>query len=294
MNLNSETICGYEVSAQMKRVWNTELALLDAFVDVCHRNNLRYYLMSGTLLGAVRHKGFIPWDNDLDVAMPREDFDKLLKIGPKSFDEPFFFQTPQTESGRFFQTYAKICHSRTTGRSKSEYDLGINCGIFIDVFSLDKLPNNRVVRKCFLFHLNTICKMKRYCFNIPPKNGAINKLKYYLQKGIYVVKYNSPNASQLFAIYQKAAGKYSLQRKKYWADLTFGYNPKGVWLVSDWEETCPLVFEGRQYCVPKKFHPILSHQYGNYMEFPTDKSTHDYYVFDPDTPYPIFFEQQKR
>ena len=102
MNLEQEIICGYEVSAKMKRIWAMELNMVKRFVEVCDQYGLRYSIMGGTLLGAVRHRGFIPWDNDIDLAMPRKDFDKLLEIGPTAFEKPLFFQTPVTEQGRFF------------------------------------------------------------------------------------------------------------------------------------------------------------------------------------------------
>ena len=94
INLESETICGYEVSAQMKRIWAMELDMVEKFVAVCREHGFEYMIMGGTLLGAVRHKGFIPWDNDIDILMPRKDFNKLLEIGPDAFRNPLFFQTP--------------------------------------------------------------------------------------------------------------------------------------------------------------------------------------------------------
>src|SRR3712207_3357568 len=91
--LEEEIRCGYRVSAQMKRVWAVELDLLAKFVDVCERHELRYFLDSGTLIGAIRHQGFIPWDDDIDVSMPRKDYDKLWEIAQTEFSYPYFFQT---------------------------------------------------------------------------------------------------------------------------------------------------------------------------------------------------------
>ena len=91
IDLEKETICGYEVSARMKRIWAMELDMVEKFVEVRRENGLEYMIMGGTLLGAVRHKGFIPWDNDIDILMPRKDFNNLLEIGLEAFKSPLFF-----------------------------------------------------------------------------------------------------------------------------------------------------------------------------------------------------------
>ena len=78
----------------------------------------------------------------MDFAMPRKDFDRLLKIGPGAFQSPLFFQTPVTEKGRYFRAFARIRNSEGTAAFKEEYDLGINCGIFIDIFCLDEIPDS--------------------------------------------------------------------------------------------------------------------------------------------------------
>lgn len=76
----AEERCGYHISEKMKKVWAVELKLLDYFDQLCREHNLRYYIAYGTLLGAVRHQGFIPWDDDIDVVMFRDDYEKLKVI----------------------------------------------------------------------------------------------------------------------------------------------------------------------------------------------------------------------
>ena len=156
INLDKEVICGYEVSAQMKRIWAMELDMVEKFVAVCQEHNLMYMIMGGTLLGAVRHKGFIPWDNDIDILMPRHDFNKLMEIGPEAFKNPLFFQTPVTEESRFFSTHIKIRNGNGTAATPEDYERGINCGIFIDVFCLDEIPDSSWIRKVYFWRLNDI------------------------------------------------------------------------------------------------------------------------------------------
>ena len=90
---------GYLVTAKVKELWAVQIDLLCELDRVCKKYNLKYILDFGTLLGAVRHKGFIPWDDDLDVSMLREDYDKLMEVGPTEFTHPYFLQNHDTEIG---------------------------------------------------------------------------------------------------------------------------------------------------------------------------------------------------
>ena len=289
MNLEQETRCGYEVSAKMKRVWAMELNMVKRFVEVCEQYGFTYRIMGGTLLGAVRHKGFIPWDNDIDLAMPRNDFNKLLEVGPRAFEKPLFFQTPVTEQSRFFCTYVKIRDERGTAASEIEYQKGINCGMFIDVFCLDEIPDGQGARRRYARRLNEIAKMQRFCFGKPVGSGVVASVKHALQRMVYSLFYNSPDAAQLFRIYHQSAGRYAGKGCKQIAHLDFGFKQKFVWNKNDWDAMMMLDFEDVQLAAPQGYDSILTTQFGDYMQLPDDKSTHDYFEFDPDVAYKDFF-----
>lgn len=293
MNLEKEIIYGYEVSAKMKRIWAMELDIAKKFADVCERHGLKYWIMGGTLLGAVRHKGFIPWDNDMDFAMPRKDFDRLLKIGPDAFQSPLFFQTPVTEKGRYFRAFVRIRNSDGTAAFQEEYDLGINCGIFIDIFCLDEIPDSAWKRKFYFIHINEIAKMSRFALGRSFEGGWKKKIKLSLQKLVYTIVFRKPDTARLFEIYQKVAGSYAGHNTHSITHQAFGYNPHFIWNSSDWEETIMLPFEDTFFRAPKGYDAILRHQYGDYMQIPEDKATHIYHSFDPDVPYNVFFNNQK-
>ena len=108
-----EVRSGYLVTTQMKKVWACQLEILEKFKQVCDKHGLTFWLESGTLIGAVRHKGYIPWDDDIDVCMMREDYDKLVKIAQEEFTHPLVFQTAYTEKD-FIRGHAQIRNVNTS------------------------------------------------------------------------------------------------------------------------------------------------------------------------------------
>ena len=93
MNLNDEVRRDYFISAQMKKVWAIQIMMVQKLLEVCNRHNLKIWAEGGTLLGTIREHGYIPWDNDIDLKMFRNDYDKLLSIASQEFKSPFFFQS---------------------------------------------------------------------------------------------------------------------------------------------------------------------------------------------------------
>ena len=112
--LDEEIRDDYVVSSQMKQVWAVELDLLNKILEVCKKYNIKIIASGGTLLGAVRHKGFIPWDDDIDLMMMRDQYDKLCDVAEKEFTYPYFFQTEYTDPGSM-RGHAQLRNSQTTG-----------------------------------------------------------------------------------------------------------------------------------------------------------------------------------
>ncbi|MDE6691253.1 MAG: LicD family protein, partial [Clostridia bacterium] len=113
--------------------------MLKWFHGFCVENNIRYYALGGTMLGAIRHKGFIPWDDDIDVGLPREDYNKLISLS-SAIPQPYLLETPQSEAKEFVYAYSKIYNTETTLTEKGKKN--IKRGIYLDVFPLDGLGNS--------------------------------------------------------------------------------------------------------------------------------------------------------
>lgn len=111
------------------------LKMLEWFDTLCRENNLAYYALGGTMLGAVRHGGFIPWDDDVDVGMPRKDYDKLCKLDVSNYSEKYLIESPESDKGDYCYPYVKIYDKTTT--LIENYKKPVIRGIFIDVFPID-------------------------------------------------------------------------------------------------------------------------------------------------------------
>ena len=133
--LKEETICDFFVDIKRKKLWVVQLDMLLEFDSICKKHRLCYYLCGGTLLGAIRHKGFIPWDDDLDVAMPRSDYNKLLQLS-KEFKPPYFLQTPYTDPYYAF-SHTRLRNMNTTEISTMFAFQPICHGIYMDIHPID-------------------------------------------------------------------------------------------------------------------------------------------------------------
>ncbi|GAY72743.1 LicD family protein [Lentilactobacillus kosonis] len=124
-----------------QRIQTIELQSYKFFRDLCQKNHLKYFALGGTLLGAIRHHGFIPWDDDMDIGLPREDYEKLLQITSKELNNTqYFFQTPFSDNN-YALSYGKLLNRNTYIEEKNNYN-DAKKGVFIDVFPIDKIPSS--------------------------------------------------------------------------------------------------------------------------------------------------------
>lgn len=267
--LKEENRCDYKVTRQMKEVWAVMLDLLNELDRVCKKNNLKYYANGGTMLGAIRHKGFIPWDDDLDIMMMREDYDKLMAIGPKEFKHPYFLQNKYTEPNAptFF---AKLRNSETTALNKSEEKSFIeyNKGIFIDIFPLDKIPDDineqkNFLRKVFL-NKNYVIKKAR---SIGIFSEEEDPLKHLIKKIIcklttYKRRKEQKKFLQYFKNYENICSEYLNEK----TDMMMIFGFKEKYYVSDFSEIIYKDFEFVKIPVISGFHHSLKCLYGDYMK----------------------------
>ena len=150
-----EVICGWEVSELTKKVWSVQLDLIKKLDEVCKKNNLKWYPMWGTLLGVVRHHGFIPWDDDVDVVMLREDYERLISLAESEFRYPYFLQTTLNDEDCFYM-WVNLRNSETTGNRKTCLEKKLNNGIGIDIMPLDGCADNLTIYRINRFPVRVL------------------------------------------------------------------------------------------------------------------------------------------
>lgn len=285
--LKEEIRCGYSVSEKMKKVWAIELDLLSLFIQVCEKYDLNYFADAGTLIGAVRHKGFIPWDDDVDVVMPRADYNRLFEVAEREFRYPYFLQTTATEN-HFFRTHAQLRHSLSTGFIPYDKDKNINKGIFIDIFVLDGVADSQILR--FLQRKEIYFHELLLSFEYDRAYEALKgheKLVYFLAHTFHKVV---PYKKHFDYYNRRVLARYSNKKTKKIGNLVLGWRPHTQWKREWFDSYRMQPFEHVMLRIPSGYHHILQTQYGDYMTIPENVAApngrfHESIVFDPDTPY---------
>ena len=287
--LQPEERSGYYVDGKMKEVWAVEIDILHQFAEVCSRHHLQWFALGGTLLGAIRHHGFIPWDNDIDVIMPREDYDRLLQIGPEEFEFPYFFQSPLTEN-RFWRTHVQIRNSLTTGSTRNDITKNINRGIFIDVMVLDEVPETLQGRNR---HRKKI-RRNRWIGFVDRQRYNPRWYRSCAGKIISAVLGDRCYKAMFRRVNRVCAGYRGSGTRKA-AHTTLSYKESRVWEKEDYAGSVPWDFEYTQVNVPTGYDRILRTMFGeDYMEIPTvyPHNAHGSLILDTHTPYDQYFRKQ--
>lgn len=292
--LNEEIRCGYTITTKMKKVWAVELDLLSEFNRVCKKYSLQWWADGGTMLGAVRHGGFIPWDDDIDVMMLRKDYERLCSVGTTEFKMPYLLQNNHTEVCFLRGPRALLRNTRTTGILDVDRPLKLpfNQGIFIDIFPVDIIPDNIQKQNRLISKLTTLeterwnfCGMiyssVKLCKNPIRLSKRINAylLARFLGRDRLIKKLNTKHERLLL--------KYQNCNTSVVAELTtFPIKRENRIWKSDWFVGKMLFsFEFVQIPVLRSYNDFLTCLYGDWHKMIKGTSYHQGIFFDPEKPY---------
>ena len=269
--MNEVTDSGHRIMT-VEEKQKASLETLKHVKDYCDANGIRYYLAYGTLLGAVRHKGFIPWDDDVDLHIPRPDYERLLS---EYHDDTGQFKLVSCFNDRkYFLPFAKIKNCRT---ARLNPDGSIDPeGIGIDLFPLDGIPDDIAsAKKLFERQNNKFIKVinRMYTYSMTPASSAMNTLKLIAGKA----GMKSGFVNQVARGIAKKMYKESYSDCLMVACVTGIHSGRFLPFSREWFNPVQLEFEGEPFSCPAGYHEILKKIYGDYMVIPPEadrQSTH--------------------
>ena len=244
----------------LQKLHQVELEIMDEIHRLCIKHHISYFLDSGSALGAVRHGGFIPWDDDIDIGMLRDDYERFLEVAKHELDNRFYLHTNETDPN-YLLFFAKIRKNNTQFRVEGDEQYAHH-GIWIDIFPFDNISSNPIIAK---WEIKVGRMLKRLYGN---RVGGMNRLsklsrmKYYLICWIpincfrqwfekFCLRYYGCNTKNVTCFSYKMARQFNL-----------------LFPQSAFSSFKPCKFEDRQYFLMSDYETYLRTMYGNYMAFP--------------------------
>lgn len=265
----------------LDKLHRLQIEMLKDLAEICRKYDLQYFAVFGTALGAVRHKGFIPWDDDIDVWLLRDEYERLKQVAPKEFTGKYYYQDWYNSCGRTW-IFSKLRNSETTAIEYPDKGAEFNQGIFIDIFPIDEWDDEVHTNKAFKIVQRELFN----CINNPTQvlRGILNGEQYAIDIDTTVELCNDYiKAQQLFE---------QLTLQNYGTSDIVGYYYDQMrrndikYPKSCFDETLYVPFENTVIPVPAGYDIILRKYYGNYMVPVHEKNNHeDRIIFDTDKPY---------
>lgn len=249
------------------------MAIVKEVINICDRNSLMYYMLGGTMLGAIRHKGFIPWDDDIDLGMPRKDYEKFLEIAPKELSGRMRIVNYKTDSD--YHYYITRIQDIETKVIEVRYEKeGKFTHVSIDIFPLDGTPNNCFIRKLYCFRL----MMHRAMMSLHYKDGIDRERKRgFVEKAMLATLRILPT-DRMFNAYKqkekvdKILKRYDMCKSDFTGNMMGAYRTKELIPTVWYGSNTFYEFEGIMMRGIAEYDKYLSRLYGDYMRLPPEDS----------------------
>ncbi len=266
---------------ELEKLHLVHLELADELHRICVENNINYFIVAGTLLGAIRHEGFIPWDDDFDLGMLRNDYEKFKEVLKKELHDDYYFMDMDNNE-HYSLPFIKLMKKNTLIAEGNLPDNLENYGIFIDVFPFDSVPNNSLKKQYHKITTEVYKKLllakNNYKINI---SSSIKSVFYTVLKLISKLFSNNFLKKRLNYI----SSKYNNEESEFITNIGGAYGYSKETIQRSWTQSLKLYdFAGRKYYSFSNYDAYLTNLYGNYMELPPvedrgDRHAYQYIIF---------------
>ena len=276
-----------EEISPLRKLQLTELEILKDVIRICKEENLRYFLMGGTFLGAVRHKGFIPWDDDIDIGMPRKDYEKFFEIAQEKLKDSYLYKNFKKGNEK------TIYFSRVEDQNMQIEDQSAikkrTRNAWIDIFPLDGMPDNPIIRKvrqCRLLFARLLLQYSQFSIIVNqdlPNRPFVEKV--FIKVGnMFNFEKHLDTEKCLYKL-DKLLKKNSFENSKYVVNFMGAYKFREMFKKEIYDNTDVYNFETEIVVAPKDYDFVLTQMYGDYMQIPPEheQNKHHSKVIDTDT-----------
>lgn len=271
------------------KVWDVQMRLWETFDAICKKYGLRYFFFWGALLGAVRHQGFIPWDDDIDVVMPRKDYNKLAKVALSEIREPYFLLSKDTIDDAGLYLFIRLVDESTTCIFNSfSASTVAHQGIALDIVPLDGIPSSKYARVKQYTQEEFYHVILDRSLRNPKMLSMKGKVAWTLSKILCSMK----GRKKIIEQFESFRGRVKWDE----SDKVVEGAHHNLFSRVDFEDVAYFPFEGKMAPVPIGYEHILTELYGDYMQIPDKKSRaiteHEAmgHIIDPLVPYADYFE----
>lgn len=279
--LNEEYREGFLVDKKRKALWKIELDIMEDIDRICKKHSIRYSILGGALIGAIRHKGFIPWDDDMDIGMLRDDYEKFIEVAPRELNPRFFLQTPRSDP-EYYDVIIRVRDKYSTGICRKDLHKDVNNGVFIEIYPFDAVNPNHLLYAVQHLRLKVLNSILHYsCYDVG--NSFTGKIKKMI--GTYSTMIWGRD--KIYRHMGKVAARYNHCGFEYVDELMTHYNCK--YLYQDMATTIDITYEYLKLSIPVGYDRCLKTTYGDYMVLPPEEKRVQHHnkivYYDPFHPY---------
>ena len=256
----------------LKKLQEIELEMLHDFVKICEKNDIQYFGIGGTAIGALRHKGFIPWDDDIDLAFERKDYEKFCETVEKEYASKYYILNYETDSNYPLFT-TRMCKKGTVFQEHAMKNVKCPFGIFLDLYAYDNVPDDKnemkkQAAKAWIYSkLLILCSIKSS--NLVQLHGMKKKIALAMCKiAYYVVKILRISTDKIYEKGKKCCTQYNGEKTHKLAYLTEAKLYGSMIKRKDLYPLQELQFEDLKLKFPNNMHEMMTAYYGDYMQLP--------------------------